>query len=79
MFNKPVISGPSTHNFKDIYSIIKNAGAGFVVQSENEFYQIADRMLSDKEFYTTTVLKCDKVFKEQQGALEFVINTIKSI
>ena len=77
VFEKPVISGPSTHNFKDIYSIIKKAGAGFVVNSEAEFYEIANKMLSDKDFYSETVQKCQKVFKEQQGALEFVINIIK--
>lgn len=78
VFEKPVISGPSTHNFKDIYSIIKKAGAGFVVSSEEEFFKIADKMLSDSEFYNETVQKCEKVFKEQQGALEFVINVIKN-
>lgn len=78
VFEKPVISGPSTHNFKDIYSIIKKAGAGFVVSSEEEFFKIADKMLSDYEFYNETVQKCEKVFKEQQGALEFVINVIKN-
>lgn len=77
VFEKPVISGPSTHNFKDIYSIIKKAGAGFVVNSEEEFFKIADKMLSDTNFYNETVQKCEKVFKEQQGALEFVINVIK--
>ncbi len=78
VFEKPVISGPSTHNFKDIYSIIKKAEAGFVVNSEEEFFKIADKMLSDVDFYDKTVQKCEKVFKEQQGALEFVINVIKN-
>jgi 3-deoxy-D-manno-octulosonic-acid transferase len=78
VFNKPVISGPSIHNFKDIYSIIKNAEAGFVVNSEDDFFVIADKMLSDKDYYDTTVHKCKKVFEEQQGALDFVIkNCIK--
>lgn len=79
VFEKPVISGPSTHNFKDIYSIIKKAGAGFVVKDEDEFFEIANKMYSDTEFYTKTVQNCEKVFREQQGALDFVINTIKSL
>lgn len=78
VFEKPVISGPSTHNFKDIYSIIKKAEAGFVVNSEEEFFKIADKLLSNSDFYNETVQKCEKVFKEQQGALEFVINVIKN-
>ena len=77
VFNAPVISGPSTHNFKDIYSIIKKAEAGFVVSSKEEFFTIADKMLADNNFYEETVKKCEKVFAEQQGALQFVINKIK--
>lgn len=77
VFEKPVISGPSIHNFKDIYGIIRNAEAGFVVETRDEFFEIADKLLSDKDFYTSTVQKCAKVFEEQQGALEFVLNLIK--
>lgn len=77
VFEKPVISGPSTHNFKDIYSIIKKAEAGFVVKDENEFYNVAHKLFSDNEYYSETVSKCEKVFKEQQGALEFVVNVIR--
>lgn len=77
VFSKPVISGPSTHNFKDIYNIIKNAHAGFVVKDETEFYSVADKMLSDKDFYEETVNAGEKVFSEQQGALDFVINVLK--
>ena len=36
-------------------------------------------MLSDENFYNKTVQKCERVFKEQQGALEFVINIAKNI
>lgn len=77
VYEKPVISGPSTHNFKDIYNIIKKANAGFVVSSEEEFFNIANKMFSDSKFYEETVGNCERVFKEQQGALEFVINVCK--
>ena len=73
----PVISGPSIHNFKDIYGIIKRANAGFVVNTQEEFFEIADKMLSDKDFYTSCISASHTVFKEQQGALEFVIKVIK--
>ena len=78
VFNIPVISGPSIHNFKDIYAIIKNAEAGFVVQNQEEFYEYANRLLSDKNYYTQTIDNCEKVFAEQQGALDFVINVLKT-
>ena len=63
--------------FKDIYNIIKKANAGFVVSSEEDFFNIADKMFSDDKFYQETVNNCERVFKSQQGALEFVINVCK--
>lgn len=78
IFSKPVISGPSIHNFKDIYAIIKNANAGFVVKSPEEFISIADKLLSDKVFYNNTVNAGLDVFKSQQGALDYVINILSS-
>ena len=79
IFSKPVISGPSIHNFKDIYAIIQNAQAGFVVKNQDEFTQIADNLLSDDEFYKNTAINGENVFIEQQGALNFVINVINEI
>ncbi len=77
IFSKPVISGPSISNFKDIYSIIQNAKAGFVVKTQEEFFNIADKLLTDKLFYNQTAKAGEDVFKAQQGALEFVINVLK--
>ncbi len=79
IFDKPVISGPSIHNFKDIYAIIQNAGAGFVVKNKEDFILTADKLLNDKHYYDITSKNCNNVFKEQQGALEYVINVIKEI
>lgn len=78
IFGKPVISGPSIHNFKDIYSIIRNAKAGFVVKTEDELFLCADRLLSDKAFYEETSKAGLKVFDEQQGALDFVLNVLEN-
>lgn len=77
IWGKPVISGPSINNFKDIYAIIQNAKAGFVVKNENEFYEVADKLLGDKEFYEKTANAGVQVFESQQGALDFVINVLK--
>lgn len=76
VFGKPVISGSSVHNFKDIYAIIEKAKAGFVVKTADEFYEIANKLLSEPEFYDETIKNCSKVFAEQQGALEFVIKKL---
>ena len=78
IFGKPVISGPSISNFKDIYAIIQNAKAGFIVKDEYEFLKYADELLSNTDFYKTVSKACEDVFKSQQGALDFVINNIKT-
>ena len=76
VFEKPVISGPSIHNFKDIYAIIQRAEAGFIVKTPIEFYEIANKLLKNADFYQSTVKSCTNVFNEQQGAMEFVLTNI---
>ena len=78
IYEKPVVSGPSIFNFKDIYAIIQNANAGFVVKSEEEFFNVADKLLSDDNYYEQVSRNCNEVFNAQQGALEYVINVIKA-
>lgn len=78
IFSKPVISGPIIHNFKDIYAIIQNANAGFVVKTQEEFFNIADKLLSNDDFYNKTAKAGEDVFKAQQGALDFVLNVLKN-
>ena len=77
VFDIPVISGPHINNFRDIYGIIDRAEAGFVVKNQTQFYNIANTLLSNKDFYQKTVNAGKKVFEEQQGALDFVINIIR--
>ena len=78
IFSKPVISGPSIHNFKDIYAIIQNAGAGFVVKNKDEFFNCADKLLSDFQYYKNTSKAGEDVFTAQQGALEYVLNIVRT-
>ncbi len=78
IWDKPVISGPDTHNFKDIYKLLTAFNAGFVVKTPEEFEQTADALLSDTSFYNKTSKACQNVFEAQHGALDFVIEVIKS-
>ncbi len=77
IFEVPVISGPSVYNFKDIYNIIVKAGAGFIAEDKDSFYDTIENLLSNRSFYEETVKSSAKVFKEQQGALEFVMKLLK--
>ena len=64
-------------NFKDIYSILTHNGASFVSRSEEEFFNIACMLLTDEVFYKKIANNCENCFKNQQGALEFVISKLK--
>ena len=79
VYNKPAISGPSIHNFRDIYWILTRTKAGKVVKTPQELTDYMDKLLSDDDFYKSSCQDCKTVFDYQQGALDFVINRLKSI
>ena len=79
VYEKPAISGPSIHNFKDIYWLLTRSNAGKIVNNQTELTDYMHKLLADKEFYKQACADCKTIFEEQQGALEFVINHLKSI
>lgn len=79
VYNKPAISGPSIHNFRDIYWILSRSKAGKVVKTPKELTDYMHKLLSDKEFYIQSCEDCKTVFNSQQGALNFVIDELKSV
>lgn len=79
IFDKPTISGPSIKNFRDIYAILKMNNAAFVVNSEEEFFEIAKKLLLDEKYYQEIKNNANKAFKNQQGALNFVIDKLKKV
>lgn len=79
IFDKPTISGPSIKNFRDIYAILKMNNAAFVVNNEEEFFEIAKKLLLDESYYQEIKNNANKAFKNQQGALNFVIDKLKKV
>ena len=79
IFNKPVVSGPSIKNFRDIYGILKENSSAFVVKNEKEFQEILSKLFFDEEFYNKTVKNTENVFNDQKGALQFVIEKLKEV
>lgn len=79
VYNVPTLTGPSIKNFRDIYSILTNAGASVLVNNQPELEENLNKMLSDEQFYNETRENCKNIFQDQQGALEFVINKITEI
>ena len=78
IFNKPVFSGPSIHNFKDIYAILTSTNAGKIGDTE-EMKEYLKKLLTDEEFYSSASKDCQKVFEQNQGALDFVLKVLQSI
>ena len=77
VYDKPTITGPDIHNFKDIYGMLSKTSAGKIVNTPMEFEQYQDKLLSDNEFYKKACQDCKEVFEAQKGALDFVINKLK--
>ena len=79
VYSKPAVSGPSIHNFRDIYWILCRSSAGKVVKTPSELEDYMRLLLSDKDFYDKACLDCETVFESQQGAVDVVINMLKNV
>jgi len=79
VYSKPAISGPSIHNFRDIYGILSRSKAGKIVKTPDELQKYMHKLLADKEFYNQACIDCETIFNDQQGAMQFVINKLKQL
>jgi len=79
IFNKPVVSGPSVHNFKDIYAILTSSDAGKIVKTPEELKEHLKRLLTDENFYQKASRDCQNVFEQNKGALDFVMNVLQTL
>lgn len=77
VYDKPAITGPSIHNFRDIYWLLSQTAAGKIVQNGEELTAYMKKLLGDNAFYAKACEDCKTVFAQQQGALDFVIDVIK--
>lgn len=79
IFNKPVLSGPSIHNFKDIYSILTNSNAAKIVKNKDELINELRNFLKNETDYSLCSRACKNVFEQNSGALDFVINVLQTL
>lgn len=79
VYGKPTITGPSIHNFRDIYWLLARSDSGKIVKTPKEFSDYVDKLLSDRDFYLKACKDCEFIFKDQQGALDVVIKELKEI
>ena len=79
VYGKPTITGPSIHNFRDIYWLLSRSDAGKIVKNPEQLSDYIEKLLSDEEFYKKACNDCHTIFQEQQGALDIVISELKTL
>lgn len=79
VYGKPTITGPSIHNFRDIYWLLTRKNASKIVKSPKELSQHIEKLLTDEDFYNQASRDCAEIFKDQQGALDIVIKELKEV
>lgn len=79
IFKKPVISGPSIHNFKDIYAILTHENAAKIVNSKEKLTNEFTNLLKNESDYLNAIRACENVFEQNGGALNFVIDVLQKL
>lgn len=77
IWGKPVVSGECVFNFKDIYAYLTQTNAAKLSSSEQELTEDMKKLLCDCDFYKKACEDTHKIFDENSGAVEFVINVLK--
>ncbi len=72
----PVISGPTVFNFKDIYKLLTQNKAAFIVKNKNELQALLLKLLQDNDFYNTAKADAENIFEVSRGALQKAIREI---
>lgn len=76
IWNKPVISGPCTFNFKDVYKIVCGKNCAVIVNNEDEFKKELISFYNDNEKYTEYCKNAKSVFDENRGAIKYVLERV---
>lgn len=76
IWNKPVISGPSTFNFKDVYKILTDKKCAKIVNDETELINSLINLYNNKNEYNEFCKNAKSVFDENKGAINYVLERI---
>ena len=76
IWGKPVLSGDCVFNFKDIYAFLTKTNAAKLAKTESELKEDMFKLLNDKDFYNKACEDTHKIFEENSGAVDFVINIL---
>ncbi len=76
IWNKPVISGPCTFNFKDVYRIVTEKNCAIIVNNQDEFNKELLSFYKDAEKYSLFCKNAQTVFEENKGAIRYVLERV---
>ena len=76
IWGKPVVSGECVFNFKDIYEFLTRSDAAKLSATPEELTNDMRRLLADNDFYNKACADTSKIFEENSGAVDFVINVL---
>ena len=77
IWGKPVVSGSCVFNFKDIYAYLTQTKAAKLSSSPEELLADMKKLLADDKHYAKACVDTQKIFAENKGAVDFVINVLK--
>ena len=77
IWGKPVVSGDCVFNFKDIYTYLTQTKAAKLASTPEELLADMKKLLSDDKHYAKACSDTQKIFAENKGAVDFVINVLK--
>lgn len=76
IWEKPVISGNCTFNFKDVYKIVTDKKCAVIVSNQEEFNCELISFYLDNEKYTNYCINAKSVFDENRGAINYVLERV---
>lgn len=76
IWGKPVLSGDCVFNFKDIYEFLTKSKAAKLSSSVEELAQDMEKLLTEDDYYKQACADTQIIFKENSGAIDFVINVL---
>lgn len=76
IWNKPVISGPCTFNFKDVYRTVTDEKCAVIVNTEEDFKKELISFYSDDKKYDEYCENAQRAFEKNRGAIKYVLERI---
>ena len=76
IWEKPVISGNCTFNFKDVYKIVTDKKCAIIVNNQEEFNKELFSFYNDSVRYLEYCKNAKSVFDENRGAIQYVLERI---